>query len=44
MWYWRCDITKAKSLIGYQPEYTVQRMIDDALRFEAGEDIGVFPT
>jgi UDP-glucose 4-epimerase len=43
MWYWRCDNTKAKSRIGYMPEYNYPRMIDDALAFEAGEDIGVFP-
>lgn len=43
IWYWRCDNTKAKSMIGYMPQYTIDKMIDDALRFQAGEDIGVFP-
>ena len=43
MWYWRCDNTKAKSRIGYMPQYDIEQMIDDALAFQAGEDIGVFP-
>ena len=42
-WHWRCDTTKAKSRIGYTPEYAIDRMIDDALAFERGEDIGVLP-
>jgi nucleoside-diphosphate-sugar epimerase len=44
LWYWRCDNTKAKSLIGYMPKVNVQKMIDDALAFQAGKDIGVLPT
>jgi nucleoside-diphosphate-sugar epimerase len=43
-WYWRCDNSKAKSRIGYMPQYTIDRMIDDALAFERGEDIGVLPS
>lgn len=43
LWYWRCDIRKAKSRIGYMPQYDVARMIDDALAFQAGEEIGVLP-
>jgi UDP-glucose 4-epimerase len=44
MWHWRCDNTKAKSLIGYMPKVGVERMIDDALAFQEGVDIGVLPT
>ena len=43
MWYWRCDNTKAERLLGYVPQITITQMIDDALAFKAGEDIGVFP-
>jgi len=43
MWYWRCDNTKAGSLLGYVPRVSVTQMIDAALAFEAGENIGVFP-
>ncbi len=42
-WYWRCDNTKAKSLIGYMPRYTIDRMIDDAIAYAAGDDVGVLP-
>lgn len=43
LWHWRCDNTKARTRIGYRPEYGIERMIDDALAFEAGKDIGVIP-
>ncbi|MAG13706.1 MAG: hypothetical protein CMN78_03815 [Spirochaetales bacterium] len=42
LWYWRCDITKAETLLGYKPKHDYRRMIDDALAFEAGVDIGIF--
>ena len=43
--YWRLefDISKAQSVLGYQPEYDVIRMIDDAVDFRGGKDIGVIP-
>ncbi len=37
------DISKARKLLGYKPEYDVFRMIDDAIAFRNGEDIGVIP-
>jgi len=42
---WRLDfdISKARELLGYSPEYDVFRMIDDAIAFRNGEDIGVIP-
>ena len=43
LWHWRCDNTKAKDLLDYMPQYPIPRMIDDALAFQAGEDISVFP-
>jgi len=43
MWAFACDISKAKRLIGYRPEYDVFRQIDAALAYKAGEDIGIFP-
>lgn len=33
-WFWRCDNSKAKSRIGYMPQYAINRMIDDALDTE----------
>ena len=42
LWYWRCDFTKAKSVLGYEPQYDYRRMIDDALASSSGADIGVF--
>ncbi len=37
------DISKARKLLGYKPEYDVFRMIDDAIAFRNGEDTGVIP-
>ncbi len=43
--YWDYEVSheKAKRILGYQPQYDITRMIDDALRFSKGEDIGVIP-
>jgi len=42
-WRLEFDITKARDLLGYAPEYDVIRMIDDAVEFRSGKDIGVIP-
>jgi UDP-glucose 4-epimerase len=42
-WVYECDNTKAKTLIGYRPEFDIERMIDDAIAFRSGKDIGVIP-
>lgn len=43
--YWDYEVSyeKARRILGYKPQYDVTRMIDDALRFKNGEDIGVIP-
>ena len=38
------DLSKAQNLLGFEPRYDIITMIDDALRFRDGEDIGVLPT
>jgi UDP-glucose 4-epimerase len=38
------DITKVRELLGYEPQFGIRRMIDDALAFKRGEQIGVLPT
>ena len=38
------DLTKMRRLLGYEPHYDIHRMIDDALAFKRGEQIGVLPT
>ncbi len=43
LWRFELDLTAAKKYLGYAPEFTVERMIDDAVRFRRGEDIGVIP-
>jgi len=43
LWYWRCDNRKAERLLGYAPEITIKRMIDDALAFQAGQELGLLP-
>ena len=42
--HYQFDLSKARILIGFEPAYDPLRMIDDALRFHQGEDIGVLPT
>lgn len=42
--YYEFDLTKARQLIDFQPRYDIFRMIDDALAYERGENIGVLPT
>lgn len=43
-WGFACDNSKAKRMLGYMPEYDVFKLIDSALAYQAGEDIGVIPT
>jgi UDP-glucose 4-epimerase len=42
--YYEYDLTKARRLLGFQPQYDVLRMIDDAVAFRDGDDIGVLAT
>ena len=41
--HYELDLSRARDLIGYEPQYTIFRMIDDALAFQRGEDIGIIP-
>jgi nucleoside-diphosphate-sugar epimerase len=38
------DLTKARRLLGFDPQYDVGRMIAEALRFRRGEATGLLPT
>lgn len=42
---WRCefDISRARAVLGYQPNYDVIRMIDSAFDYRNGKDLGVIP-
>jgi len=42
-WVYECDNTKAKTQIGYRPEFDIDQMIEDAVAFRSGVDIGVLP-
>jgi nucleoside-diphosphate-sugar epimerase len=42
--YYEYDLSEARERIGFAPRYDIRRMIDDALAFQRGEDIGVLPT
>ncbi len=42
--FYQFDLSKARNLIGFEPQYDIIRMIDDAIAFRNGEDIGVLPT
>ena len=43
LWHFEFDLSAAREHLGYAPEYPPERMIDDALAFRAGTDIGVIP-
>ena len=42
--FYEFDLSKARRLLGFRPQYDIIRMIDDALAFRRGEDIGILPT
>ncbi len=42
--YYEYDLSKARSLLRFDPQYDVRRMIDDAVAFRDGDDIGVLAT
>ena len=42
-WHFEFDLSKARKLLGYNPQYSPERMIDDAIDFRNGKDIGVIP-
>ncbi|NKB71835.1 MAG: NAD-dependent epimerase/dehydratase family protein [Candidatus Latescibacteria bacterium] len=42
--YYEFDLSKARELLGFEPQYDIVRMIVDALSYERGEAIGVLPT
>ncbi len=42
--FYEYDISKSRALIGFQPQYDIFRMIDDAIALRQGRDIGVLPT
>ena len=41
--FYEFDLSKARRLLGFESRYDVIAMIDDALAFRRGEDIGVLP-
>ncbi|MBM3279025.1 MAG: NAD(P)-dependent oxidoreductase [Candidatus Handelsmanbacteria bacterium] len=42
--YYEFDLSKARRLLGFNPQFDLGRMIEDALRFRQGEDLGLLPT
>ena len=42
--FYEFDLSKARRLLGFKPRYNIRRMIDDALAYRRGDDIGVLPT
>lgn len=43
LWRFRFSNEKAKRILGYKPQYGIKEMVDSALEFRAGKDIGVIP-
>jgi nucleoside-diphosphate-sugar epimerase len=43
LWWFNVSNAKARSILGYQPKYTYEDMLQSALAFCRGEDIGVVP-
>jgi UDP-glucose 4-epimerase len=42
--FYEFDLTKAKELIDFNPQYDIIRMIEDAIAFREGKNIDVLPT
>ena len=42
-WAFYGDVSNARRMLGYDPQYDYRRMIDDALAFAEGKDTGVIP-
>ena len=42
--FYEFDLSKARNLLGFNPRYDIRKMIDDALAYRRGDDIGVLPT
>jgi len=42
--YYEYDLSKLRRVLGYEPRYGINRMIDDAVAFKRGAAIGVLPT
>ncbi len=42
--FYEYDLSKSRALIGFQPQYDIIRMIDDAMAYREGTDIKVLPT
>jgi len=42
-WRFSFDVSGAQGTLGYEPQYGIERMIDDGLAFLEGTDIGVVP-
>jgi UDP-glucose 4-epimerase len=42
-WGWEGDQTKARMRLGYRPRYDLYRMVDSAIEYQRGVDIGVMP-
>jgi len=40
-WRFWFDLSRAREELGFEPQYDILRMIDDALRIRAGEDVGI---
>jgi UDP-glucose 4-epimerase len=43
LWWFNVSNAKARTILGYQPKYTFEEMLQAALAFRRGEDIGVVP-
>jgi len=42
--YYEFDLSKARHLLGFNPQFDLGRMVAEALRFRRGEDVGLLPT
>ncbi len=42
--FYEYDLSKPRELLGFDPEYDIVRMIDDAMAFRSGEQLDLLPT
>ena len=42
--YFEFDLTKIKTLLGYEPQHDLKSVLDTAEAMRRGEDVGIIPT
>jgi len=42
--FYEFDLSRARDILNFRPQYDIYRMIDDAIAYRQGRDVGILPT